>query len=111
MPEPKYRIEACRSEHCRKAIIWARTPAGKMMPVDACPLEPDKIVHGGTFVALSVIQGYPRAEVHTLPPGRVVDRPLRTSHFATCDDVQRFRRERNAGNAASVTPDETHGRG
>lgn len=27
-------IRRCRSEHCRAQVLWARTPAGRMMPLD-----------------------------------------------------------------------------
>lgn len=74
------------------------------MPVDAAP-TPDGNIR------LSRVQGFVRAEVvsHTVtigsdpastktlmvPPAALPppDEPLRTSHFATCLDVKRFRKE------------------
>lgn len=91
-PEPVYPIEACRSETCRRAIIWARTEKGRSMPVDAAPTDQ------GT-VRLFRYQGVVQARVVTAEEADRMRQdplavPLRTAHFATCpaSDAWRVRR-------------------
>jgi len=92
MPEPTYPIESCRSDDCRKAIIWGRTKTGKMMPVDAVPTD------DGT-VRLYRLQGVVRAQVlntSQLEDARANDQagygPLRTAHFTTCPAAASWRK-------------------
>jgi hypothetical protein len=85
------RVDQCRDAQCRADIIWAVTPGGRNMPVNA---EPDP--NGTVLVTL-----FPGAEV---PVARVVDPnipplggwggTLHVSHFATCPAAEKWRTRR-----------------
>jgi hypothetical protein len=69
-----FKTAPCRS--CKAPIIWARTAAGKLMPVDPEPTE-------GGNVELTASAGWPnwRAVVHPQP---MLGVQLRMPHHATC---------------------------
>lgn len=64
-------LNESRCRACDAKILWARTAAGKLVPLDACP----------------VAEGNMRRE---MPDGSEL-RYL--SHFATCPNADRFRRK------------------
>lgn len=75
--------ETCRSHRCGAPIIWARSMAtGKLMPVDAEP------VADGNIVLTEDLLGEITAVIE---PGATA--PRHKSHFATCPDADRFRRD------------------
>lgn len=83
----------CRS--CHAQIVWAITAKNtRKMPVDA---QFDR-EHGN--VALEHTLGAAVAPVATVLSGEALDNARRrhqllyTSHFATCPDAERFRKER-----------------
>jgi len=84
------RLSRCRS--CNAEIVWCKTEAGKMMPVDAVPdfekgsivLRPQPPVVGGK-------QAPPLAIQH-VSSAQMPDDDLYTSHFATCPDAKKWRR-------------------
>ena len=102
-------IERCKTEECHASIVWARTNTGKLMPVDAEPVE-------GGNVRLYARQGIVRAEVvppRAAPADLVAEtgggygpismpdestptpsEPLRTSHFVTCSRAADWRKPR-----------------
>jgi len=63
--------ERCRS--CREPIVWARTPAGKLMPLDPTPTEQGNV---------EMVDGL--AVVHHQPT--LTDTNLYMPHFATCPE-------------------------
>lgn len=74
---------ACRSKRCASEIVWAITERGRKMPVDVAP-SPE-----GT-VELFVDRGGDlqcRVRRQSVLPGT----ELRTSHFATCAEADRYR--------------------
>lgn len=78
------RIDKCKS--CSAAIVWAKTSAGKLIPIDAAPAADGNIrlwkgPSTGEWLAL----------YRPKPPQ---GEPLYKSHFATCPDAQKFRRPR-----------------
>lgn len=77
----------CRS--CGAAILWAVTPAGKRMPVDAQPTKRISLDSYGvkTFGDLA-------------PVANVVD--TYTSHFATCPSAAQHRKHPNPVEQAST---------
>lgn len=68
----------CRS--CRRGIYWAKTPSGKLMPVDL-GVDPD-----GTIVLTT--QG--RDVIATIDPD--APGPKHLSHFASCPQAKQWRR-------------------
>lgn len=75
--------ERCRS--CNAAVIWAHLPNDKRMPVDHQTSPAGNLVlvrRGGRVLALPFD-----------PEKHAVDGPRRVSHFATCPDAGRWRRE------------------
>lgn len=77
----------CKS--CRAPILWAHTPAGARMPLDAEPVKDGNI-------QLGFVGGEEMAIVLTNPAdiaGCQVDGiPLYVSHFATCPNAAAHRR-------------------
>jgi hypothetical protein len=73
--------DTCRS--CGAALLWAITPKGKRMPLDAAPVE------GGLWFAYDVA-----GEKHCAPARAGAEGPLYTSHFATCPQADQHRRRR-----------------
>lgn len=79
-----YPTEKCRT--CQADIIWAVTERDRDMPVDAQP-TPD-----GTVL---LEQTGSRLVARVLPAHRAFGRKdLRKSHFATCKDADKWRRQR-----------------
>jgi len=70
----------CRT--CEAPILWAETPYGRPMPLDADPHPDGK----WTFVAGKAWQAGEE--------DRRLHRPLRKSHFATCPNASQHRRAR-----------------
>lgn len=73
-----------RCASCNAEVIWARTAAGKMMPVDAS-LNPN----GTMVLTLHNGERVVRAQNADDPAG-----PRHTSHFATCPNSASHRRSR-----------------
>lgn len=71
---------ACRS--CGAAIVWARTVAGKLMPVDAEPAD------DGTLALIEDVDGELRVLVLGFDPDELRHRP----HFSTCPEADEWRR-------------------
>lgn len=85
-PYPGVRYAACKS--CGARIFWAKTTAGKAIPIDAAASPRGNLV---TFFEKRT--GNVRAETYTLiAHGR--DAVLRTAHFATCQSADQHRRPR-----------------
>jgi hypothetical protein len=76
----------CKSKECGADIYWVITSDKKKMPINA---KPDPV--GGWVVTLSAKDGELYAEVHV--PARHYDRRRYTSHFATCPDAAKWRKE------------------
>lgn len=69
----------CRS--CGKPVDWVTTESGKKMPLDEKPDPSGNIV---------LIHGI----AHVLKKGEEpLERPTRTSHFATCPNAKTHRKE------------------
>jgi hypothetical protein len=82
-------VSACRS--CGAAIVWAVTPEGRRMPVDADPVD------GGNVLLAPAVEpgGSPTATVvgkRVQPSLFGDDGPRYVSHFATCPDSAKHRR-------------------
>jgi hypothetical protein len=75
-------MSECRS--CKREIVWARTSAGKFMPIDPEPTESGN-------VELVPCAGWPnlKAVVHGQPP--ILPTTLYTPHHASCPDAEQFR--------------------
>jgi hypothetical protein len=69
-------VDESRCKSCGAEILWARTSAGKRVPLDAKPQR--------LFVRGVGLEG-----------GGVVLRSCFTSHFATCPDAAQHRRPRS----------------
>lgn len=80
-------LAVCKS--CKAPVIWAETSAGKRMPIDATPVADGnlRLMHGPGSGKVLVITGAP-------PEGS--EEPRFVSHFSTCPEAVRFRRERKA---------------
>lgn len=80
----------CRS--CNAPIRWARTPAGKAMPLDARPtLGGNVLLREATPPAdptAQVLAGVDLADAHTR------GRELYVPHFTTCPEAAKWRRPR-----------------
>lgn len=84
----------CRS--CEAEVIWAKTRAGKTIPLDAQPRD-----DGNFFVS---IPPHPHARVTAVPVNekspeaeryrRDPERSRFVSHFATCPNASQHRRSR-----------------
>ena len=85
-------MSACRS--CEAPVVWAKTEAGKNMPMDETPVEgdekfwqardPDRPLNG----LFSLVRGVAR---RATDEDRRLRRPLYTSHFATCPQADNWR--------------------
>lgn len=77
----------CRS--CGARVIWARTEAGKKMPVDATPVR-----HGNIVLAVEKhdAENDPLAITFSEPLDDGNDRFV--SHFATCPNAPEWRSKR-----------------
>lgn len=69
-----------RCKACEAEVIWAETTTGKRMPIDAAPTPKGNMVY---------VNGVARA---ASADDRRLQRPLYTSHFATCPDAASFRK-------------------
>lgn len=87
-------MSACSS--CGKEIIWAITDNGKRMPID-----PDPDAHGNVRLSFGRRGEAPSAKV--LGKKDLAEREegahLYRSHWATCDDADRFRGRRRQDRA------------
>lgn len=75
----------CRS--CGEPVFWARTSAGKSMPVDAEPVE------GGNLALTTRYDAQGTRFVEYVDPAQATldAEPRYVSHFATCPDSDRWR--------------------
>jgi len=78
----------CRS--CGARIIWALTPAGRRMPIDAAPADGGNVIlhmprEPGAEPTCTVVGK------HSQPALFGDDGPRHTSHFATCPNADRHR--------------------
>jgi hypothetical protein len=75
-------LSSCRS--CGASIIWARTVAGKLIPLDA--------------ETTTLPAGHFRLETRFNPPTAVsvLPGPVYASHFATCPQADEWRKESRA---------------
>jgi hypothetical protein len=80
-------VANCRS--CKAPIIWCRTSSGKNMPVDADPDE-----RGDFFLSRAEDGKLDAFHVRRYPGKMPEDVERYTSHFATCEDANQFRRPR-----------------
>ena len=100
----------CRS--CNAAIWFGRTAKGKRMPIDPTPVENGNVVVDQDMKALDMIgsafPGDPDPErgvpVRVLHKDEAVDPdvPRYVSHFATCTDPKRHRREDRRHNGSKA---------
>jgi ferric-dicitrate binding protein FerR (iron transport regulator) len=82
MTAPLHDPKRCRS--CQAPIFWARTEAGRAMPVDAAPTPDGRVVlydRGGTVMARTLKEG------EQLRPGEKGRRP----HHQTCPQAKEWR--------------------
>lgn len=82
-------MASCRS--CGARIIWALTPTGKRMPIDAEPVD------GGNIILHQPVErgGSPTCTVvgkRVQPSLFGDDGPRHTSHFATCPNASHHRK-------------------
>lgn len=97
------KTKACRYEGCRAEVIFAQTPAGKVMPIDAKPFARDDVARAGRWLLAHGPQGircYRGDEIDTAAQVYV-------AHFATCPGVVGAaelarRREREPALAARI---------
>lgn len=78
------KVANCRS--CKAPIFWASTRAGKNMPLDV-----DPVPHGDFYIH-DEDHEKPAAYHWSTYEGKLPDVDRYTSHFATCDHPERFRR-------------------
>lgn len=73
----------CRS--CGASIVWATTPSGKVMPLDAfcSTVGTIRLNADGSCTVMPAL-------------ARVPGEPLHTSHFATCPDAAAHRKPRTS---------------
>jgi hypothetical protein len=69
-----------RCKSCGAPVLWARTEAGKSMPVDAAPNERGNLIVDGAACRVATLFD-PLGERYT-------------SHFATCPDGPSHRKEK-----------------
>lgn len=80
-------VTTCRS--CGAPVRWARTEAGKNMPLDADPATGDPLVVPDGNLVVTGWQG-PLRVVKTMAAGAGQHR----SHFATCPNAKAHRTDR-----------------
>lgn len=95
-----------RCKSCRAAIRWARTTAGRAIPLDYLPDDAGRFVverRGRDVIAVEVRELLPLDEPdanspedvgHTGPVQPPRETPRYTSHFATCPQAAQHRRRR-----------------
>ena len=81
-------MNACRS--CGAPILWARTEAGKSIPLDSEPHPGGTIRIDDANPPLAIVVTIYAATPDELFGGA----PLYRSHFATCPDADRHRKGR-----------------
>ncbi len=74
----------CRS--CRAEIVWANTPNGKLIPLDAEPTADGNVTLTTTSPVTAVVLG--PLELQLLDPSV----PRFAAHFARCPDADSWRR-------------------
>lgn len=78
-----------RCQSCLQPIRWAKTAAGRSMPLDPVP------VYDGNVVVETWRGDNPTVIVFSKPEDVPASEPLRyKSHFVTCPDAARFRKDR-----------------
>ena len=81
----------CRSQACLAPLIWAETVKGKMIPLDRDavdrPANDDR-----TWRSIFVFGTDGR--VRHVTPQEPVSGPLFVCHFATCKDIDKFKKRR-----------------
>lgn len=80
-------LAVCKA--CKGSVIWGETSAGKLMPVNAEPVADGnlRLMYGPGGGKVLIITGAP-------PEGSAEPRFM--SHFATCPEAARYRREKKA---------------
>lgn len=78
-------MSACRS--CGAPVLWARTRAGKAMPLDAAPTADGNVALLGTN-GCEVLAG------QSLAAARAEHRELYLTHYATCPQADAWRKGR-----------------
>lgn len=80
-------VSSCSAATCGAPIIWAHSATGSRTPLDAQPSP------NGSVELYRDSAGNPRSRV--IPKAERAGRSdLRTSHFATCERADAFRRQR-----------------
>lgn len=82
-------VERCRS--CKAPIVWARTPNGKMIPLDEAECAGSM---RGSFV---LVEGDPRDMPDAVPytkadTSTIVSGSVHISHFGTCPEGKEWSR-------------------
>ncbi len=86
------RWQGARCRSCGAPIIWARTEAGKPMPVDADPIDGGNVLLVATGTATPIARSHPAVDPRI--DGLAVEAaPRHTSHFATCPQAGKWRRK------------------
>lgn len=80
-------MNKCRE--CQAPIVWAETESGKRMPLNAGPDPNGNVVAVGHTGQTMIVKVGTIQELADAPEGRVYQ-----SHFATCSNPRRFRRNR-----------------
>lgn len=78
MNDPQYEISKCKS--CGRDIIWATSPTGANLPLDARPVTPYRLQPSTT----------PPGKIYAVPSEADIkgaDMKLRISHFLTCPNA------------------------
>lgn len=91
-------MSACRS--CGAPVIWAKTAAGKLMPLDAVSLSIDTpgafVIKQGEAIAVDrAVEMYAADKAVSIAHARQwldEDRGAHLSHFATCPNASSHRR-------------------
>lgn len=82
----------CRS--CGRPIVWAKTLAGRSMPVDTDPDPEGNLLLVEVDEDVKAVISISGLTEEARQAAQRVGVVLRTSHFATCPDATMWRRER-----------------